>query len=139
MQSAEIVVEVLRARGRRGLPCERLYRQLFSTELFLMAWGRIYANDGAMTPGSTGKPRTACHWPRSGGSSMRCATSATGSSQSNGFTSRKRAEAKCGRSAFGAADVIPFVPIRGISLEQCALLALLGRRRGKRYQVPGLI
>jgi hypothetical protein len=26
MQSAETVVEVLRARGRRGLPCERLYR-----------------------------------------------------------------------------------------------------------------
>ena len=55
MQSAEIVVEVLRARGRRGLPCERLYRQLFSTELFLMAWGRIYANDGAMTPGINGE------------------------------------------------------------------------------------
>ena len=35
MQSAEAVVEVLRARGRRGLPCERLYRQLFNTELFL--------------------------------------------------------------------------------------------------------
>ncbi len=51
MQSAEAVVEVLRARGRRGLPCERLYRQLFNPALFLMAWGRIYANDGAMTPG----------------------------------------------------------------------------------------
>jgi hypothetical protein len=36
MQSAEAVVEVLRARGRRGLPCERLYRQLFNTELYLM-------------------------------------------------------------------------------------------------------
>jgi retron-type reverse transcriptase len=55
MQSAEAVVEVLRARGRRGLPCERLYRQLFNTELFLMAWGRIYANDGAMTPGINGE------------------------------------------------------------------------------------
>ena len=32
MQSARAVVEVLRARGRRGLPCERLYRQLFNTE-----------------------------------------------------------------------------------------------------------
>jgi hypothetical protein len=40
MQSAEAVVEILRARGRRGLPCERLYRQLFSTELFLMAFFR---------------------------------------------------------------------------------------------------
>ena len=55
MQSAEAVVEVLRARGRRGLPCERLYRQLFNIELFLMAWGRIYANDGAMTPGINGE------------------------------------------------------------------------------------
>jgi hypothetical protein len=55
MQSARAVVEVLRARGRRGLPCERLYRQLFNTELFLLAWGRIYANDGAMTPGINGE------------------------------------------------------------------------------------
>ena len=40
MQSAETVVDVLRARGRRGLPCERLYRQLFNTGLFLMAFFR---------------------------------------------------------------------------------------------------
>ena len=51
MQSAEAVVDILRARGRRGLPCDELYRQLFNPALFLMAWGRIYANDGAMTPG----------------------------------------------------------------------------------------
>ena len=55
MQSAEAVVEVLRARGRRGLPCDELYRQLFNPALFLMAWGRIYANDGAMTPGINGE------------------------------------------------------------------------------------
>ncbi len=42
---------ILRARGRRGLPCNELYRQLFNPALFLMAWGRIYANHGAMTPG----------------------------------------------------------------------------------------
>ena len=36
MQSAEAVVEVLRARGRRGLPCERLYRQLFNKDLYLL-------------------------------------------------------------------------------------------------------
>ena len=51
MQSAETVVGILRARGRRGLPCDELYRQLFNPALFLMAWGRIYANHGAMTPG----------------------------------------------------------------------------------------
>ncbi|MGD0369279.1 MAG: glutamate formimidoyltransferase [Acidobacteriaceae bacterium] len=37
----------------------------------------------------------------------------------------------------GAADVIPFVPIRNISLEQCALLARqAGTEIWKRYQVP---
>lgn len=37
----------------------------------------------------------------------------------------------------GSADVIPFVPIRGISLEQCALLARqAGVEIWKRYQVP---
>jgi len=37
----------------------------------------------------------------------------------------------------GAADVIPFVPIRGISLEQCALIARqAGREVWRRYGVP---
>jgi len=51
MQSAETVLSVIRERGRRGLPLERLYRQLFNPQLFLLAYGRIYANTGAMTPG----------------------------------------------------------------------------------------
>ncbi len=53
MQSAETVLNVIRERGRQGLPLERLYRQLFNKELFLLAYGRIYANKGAMTPGVT--------------------------------------------------------------------------------------
>jgi group II intron reverse transcriptase/maturase len=53
MQNAETVLGVLRERGRRGLPCEELYRQLFNPQLYLLAYGRIYANDGAMTPGVT--------------------------------------------------------------------------------------
>jgi group II intron reverse transcriptase/maturase len=55
MQKAETVLDVLRERGRRGLPVERLYRQLFNPHLFLLAYGRIYANDGAMTPGADGE------------------------------------------------------------------------------------
>ena len=53
MQDAATVLGIIRERGRRGLPLERLYRQLFSPRLFLMAYGRIYANKGAMTPGVT--------------------------------------------------------------------------------------
>jgi group II intron reverse transcriptase/maturase len=55
MQSADTVLEVPRERGRRGLPLQRLYRQLFNEQLFLMAYGRVYANDGAMTAGVDGK------------------------------------------------------------------------------------
>lgn len=55
MQSAETVLGVIRERGRQGLPLERLYRQLLNKELFLVAYGRIYSNDGSMTPGVTGE------------------------------------------------------------------------------------
>ena len=55
MQSAATVLGVLRERGRRGLPLERLYRQLFNPQLYLLAYGRIYANHGAMTPGADGE------------------------------------------------------------------------------------
>jgi group II intron reverse transcriptase/maturase len=51
MQSAETVLGVLRERGRHGLPCNQLYRQMFNRDLYLMAYGKIYANQGAMTSG----------------------------------------------------------------------------------------
>jgi group II intron reverse transcriptase/maturase len=55
MQNAETVLDVLRERGRRGLPLERLYRQLFNPHLYLLAYQRIYSNQGAMTPGACGE------------------------------------------------------------------------------------
>ena len=55
MQNAETVLDVLRERGRRGLPLDELYRQLFNPQLYLLAYGRIYSNKGAMTPGATGE------------------------------------------------------------------------------------
>jgi group II intron reverse transcriptase/maturase len=55
MQNAETVLDVLRERGRRGLPLNELYRQLFNPQLYLLAYGRIYSNKGAMTPGATGE------------------------------------------------------------------------------------
>jgi group II intron reverse transcriptase/maturase len=53
MQDAETVLGVLRERGRKGLPCEELYRQMYNVRLYLLAYGRIYSNQGAMTPGAT--------------------------------------------------------------------------------------
>src|SRR5215204_1096002 len=55
MQRAELILDVYRQRGSRGLPVEGIYRQLFNPDLYLRAYGRIYRNDGAMTPGVTGE------------------------------------------------------------------------------------
>ncbi len=55
MQNAETVLGVLRDRGRRGLPLDELYRQLFNPQLYLLAIGRLYANHGAMIPGVDGE------------------------------------------------------------------------------------
>jgi group II intron reverse transcriptase/maturase len=52
MQDAGTVLEVLRERGRKGLPCDELYRQMFNKSLYLLAYGNIYSNQGAMTPGA---------------------------------------------------------------------------------------
>ena len=51
MRTAETVLSIIRERGQRGLPLERLYRQLYNPNLYLRAYGKIYANRGAMTPG----------------------------------------------------------------------------------------
>jgi len=53
MQETEVVLGVLRERGRKGLPCTQLYRQMFNRDLYLTAYGNIYSNQGAMTPGAS--------------------------------------------------------------------------------------
>src|SRR5437588_4337008 len=53
MRSAETVLSIIRERGKRGLPLEDMYRQLYNPSLYLIAYGRLYANKGAMTQGST--------------------------------------------------------------------------------------
>jgi retron-type reverse transcriptase len=55
MQTTESLLGLLRERGKRGLPLNRVYRQLYNTNLYLSAYGRIYRNAGAMTPGVTGE------------------------------------------------------------------------------------
>jgi group II intron reverse transcriptase/maturase len=53
MRKAETILEVLQKRGEHKLPVERLYRQLYNTELYLRAYAKIYSNKGATTPGTT--------------------------------------------------------------------------------------
>ena len=53
MRDAETVLGIIRERGRRGLPLGDVYRQLFNPGLYLLAYGKIATNAGALTPGAT--------------------------------------------------------------------------------------
>ena len=53
MQEAAVVLSILRERGRKGLPLTQLYRQMFNKDLYLLAYGNVYSNQGAMTPGAS--------------------------------------------------------------------------------------
>jgi len=53
MQTADTLLTVIRSRGERGLHLDRVYRSLFNPELYLLAYANLYANQGAMTKGTT--------------------------------------------------------------------------------------
>lgn len=53
MRNAKTCLAIIRTRGERRLPIDDLYRQLFNPEFYLQAYGKIYRNAGAMTPGTT--------------------------------------------------------------------------------------
>jgi group II intron reverse transcriptase/maturase len=64
MQNAGTVLAVLRERGGKGLPCDELYRQMFNKDLYLLAYGNIYSNQGAMTPGADGETADGMSWEK---------------------------------------------------------------------------
>src|SRR5881275_1775510 len=53
MRDADTILGLIRERGKRGLPLEKVYRLLFNRNLYLMSYGKIYRNAGAMTHGVT--------------------------------------------------------------------------------------
>jgi len=53
MRQADIILDIHKERGSKGLPLERVYKHLLNPELYLRAYGKIYRNTGAMTKGTT--------------------------------------------------------------------------------------
>src|ERR1043166_7126534 len=53
MRRADTVLGILRERGKRGLPLEDLYRQLYNPELYLRPYAPLSPHAGTMTPGAT--------------------------------------------------------------------------------------
>lgn len=52
MQTAKQILQAVRKLGEKRLPLTRVYRNLFSEDLFLTAYSNIYRNQGALTPGT---------------------------------------------------------------------------------------
>ena len=54
MQKIQHVLDIYHQRGAKQLPLERVYRQLFNPGYYLLAYNKLYRNDGANTPGTDG-------------------------------------------------------------------------------------
>ena len=67
MATAENILAAYSDRGRRQLPLEGVYRQLYRPDLYLRAYGKLYCNSGAMPQEVTKKQWTPCHWRKSTG------------------------------------------------------------------------
>jgi len=52
MQNAEQILQAMRKLGEKRIPLTRVYRSLFSEDLFLAAYDKIARNQGALTPGT---------------------------------------------------------------------------------------
>ena len=53
MRNAETILTIIRQYGERGLPLRGIYRLLYQRHLYLLAYGKISRNKGAMTEGAT--------------------------------------------------------------------------------------
>ena len=55
MRTAETILNIIQDRGQRRLPLDDVYRQLYTPDMSLRSYAKLYKNDGAMTPGTTGE------------------------------------------------------------------------------------
>jgi retron-type reverse transcriptase len=53
MRTADTILNIIQDRGKRKLPLDDVYRQLYNPDMYLRAYAKLYRNTGAMTPGST--------------------------------------------------------------------------------------
>jgi group II intron reverse transcriptase/maturase len=55
MRTADTILNIIQDRGKRQLPLDDVYRQLYNPEFYLRSYAKMYKNNGAMTPGTTGE------------------------------------------------------------------------------------
>ena len=55
MRTADTILNIILDRGKRKLPLDDVYRQLYNPDFYLRSNAKMYKNAGAMTPGTTGE------------------------------------------------------------------------------------
>ena len=55
MRTADTLLNLIQDRGQRRLPRDDVYRQLSNPDMSLRSYAKLYTNDGAMPPGTTGE------------------------------------------------------------------------------------
>jgi retron-type reverse transcriptase len=55
MRTADTILNIILDRGKRKLPLDDVYRQLYNPDFYLRSYAKMYKNTGAMTPGTTGE------------------------------------------------------------------------------------
>src|SRR6266852_727457 len=55
MRTADTILNIILDRGKRKLPLDDVYRQLYNPDFYLRSHAKMYKNAGAMTPGTTGE------------------------------------------------------------------------------------
>ena len=50
MRTADTILNIIQDRGKRQLPLDDVYRQLYNPDMYLRAYAKLYKNDGALTP-----------------------------------------------------------------------------------------
>jgi group II intron reverse transcriptase/maturase len=53
MRTAETILNIIQDRGKRKLPLDDVYRQLYNPDMYLRSYAKLSPNAGAMTPGMT--------------------------------------------------------------------------------------
>lgn len=55
MRTADTILNIIQDRGKRKLPLDDVYRQLYNPAMYLRSYAKLYRNAGALTPGTTGE------------------------------------------------------------------------------------
>ncbi len=55
MRTADTILNIIQDRGKRQLPLDDVYRQLYNPDFYLRSYAKMYQNNGAMTAGTTGE------------------------------------------------------------------------------------